>query len=124
MKRISEANLLRLRDLVDRKDAEARNYGVAGIELELAKIEINRKFGHRYHERNKRIGAAQFEFDTHARNIMARVTALNDQQRETGEHAMREVGIDPGKKGTDYTIDLKTGQVLELFEGTWIPAKE
>ena len=124
MKHISGANLGHLRDLLSRREAEATHMGVALVELELAKARIYEKYAARRKALHLHLGAAQHEFEMIKRAIMARVESLVVQQREVGEHAMREVGIDPHRRGTDYTINLKNGQVLELYDSTWIPVKE
>ncbi len=120
MKKISSEHLAHIRDISSRREAEAQRMGVAVIEFEQAKASIYQRFAARPKSLQVRLGAAAHELEMHKRSIMARVESLVVQQREVGEHAMREVGVNPQERGTDFTIDLKTGEVLSLRDNAWI----
>ena len=117
--RVQDSDLRSLRAELQRRDAYAHALGQAVIEHELARARILSAPGR---DLLLRIGAAAHEFDGVKDRHMAAVARSMAAQRAMGEAALRRLGLDPGRR--ELTIDLSTGDVLELLAGAWAPVAE
>ena len=105
---------------VKRKDQAAFALGVVVAEYELAKAglallaETVTRDG-----RLLRLGALQHEFDGYRDLHMKMMVQANAVQASLGEAALAALGLP--KEGRTFTIDEKTGDVLELIGGAYVP---
>ena len=119
--KISAERLAVLQEQVRLKDQAAFALGVAVAELELEKARVRGSLEMSDHEKLYRIGAAHSEFDKYVGTHMRTVAGANSKQAEVGEAALRELGL-PHER--TFTIDPKSGEVLELLNGAYVPVEE
>lgn len=103
-KRIAEA------DQVQRDNAHA--LGVAVAEFELAREQLSPSVPNFL----LRLGALVAEFEGYKTSFMNAVKATRVRQREAGEAALREVGIDPASG--EYCV--RDGVVMKLVDAQWV----
>lgn len=108
---------------VKRKDQAAFALGVAVSEYELAKAGLSLLAETVTRDgRLLRLGALQHEFDGYRDLHMKVVVQANVAQASLGEAALVMLGLP--KEGHTFTIDEKTGDVLELISGAYVPVLE
>lgn len=116
MKSIDPTMLARLRSLQAQRDRCAAAIGAAYVEFELAKARL---LAESKQDMLPRMGAALVEFEAVRLREMNKVTASSARQKEVGDAALRDVGIDPNDPRT-HTIDLESGRVMVLIDGRWV----
>lgn len=63
------------------------------------------------------IGVAHLQFKEAEERFLGVVNKSKADQKRIGAIALESLGLDPEKQ--ELTIDLKTGEVLELVDGAW-----
>lgn len=121
--RISDESLKQIQEQVALKNSSAAALGVAMVEYELEKLRLtDRETDLTVRERYERMGAVQTEFDGYRSTHMRVVVRANARQKEVGEAALAALGL--ASKTRVFTIEEKTGEVLELVAGAYVPVKE
>ena len=120
--KVNQKTLDQIKEQVNIKDRAAFALGVAVSEYELAKAglalladTVPRD------ERLLRLGALQSEFDGYRDTHMGVVVRANAAQKAIGEEALSALGLPESRA---FTIDDRTGEVLELVAGSYVPVKE
>lgn len=115
--KVSAEALSAIREQVERKDKAALALGVALAEYEIEKLRL-RTATMTKDEKFLRLGAVQSEFDGYRDTHMRIVIGANAAQKAIGEAALAALGLH--EIGRDFTIDTKTGDVLELKDGAYV----
>ena len=117
--KIQDSDLRTLRAEAARRDAYAALIGQALIEHEVERAKAVALTGD---QMLLRLGALTHEFDASRARTMEAVARSMAAQRAMGEAALRRLGLDPSRR--EFTVDLATGDVLELVAGAWAPVAE
>lgn len=118
--KINPAALDQLREQTKRRDQAAFALGVALAEYELAKAAIYMTVDTvARDERLLRLGAVQDEFDGYRDTHMKIIVQSRTAQKSIGDAALRQLGLDSVTQ--TFTIDERTGEVLELIAGNYVP---
>lgn len=116
---VSDAVLERLRDLLRRRDEQARIIGTAMIEFELRRAEIVAQFIDDPSAMHSRLGAIQFQFDEMKEAVMRLIRASKVDAEQIERVALQALGLDP--RSGAMTIDLDNGAVCEMKGDKWTP---
>ena len=121
--KISPHFLAQLQEQIRLKDQAAHALGVACAEFELGKARLLLAADEMSApERHVRRGALEFEMDKYRSTHMGSVVKASARQKEIGETALAAVGLASQRRV--FTIDPKTGEVLELVAGAYVPVQE
>lgn len=120
--KIDDKSLEGIKEQAGIRDAAAFALGVALAEYEIEKVKISENKEFSNEQSLLRLGAVQSEFDGHRDLHMKIVMRSRARQKALGDAALAAVGLQTGN-GREFTIDLSSGDVLELLAGAWIPVE-
>lgn len=103
------------------RDRAAFMLGVALAEYEISKRELAGA-SRQDADRLLRLGALQHEFDKVKETFLGSIDRALAERKKIAEAALNGVGL--GMKERSFTIDEKTGDVLELIAGAYVPVEK
>lgn len=120
---VDEATLDAIRAERARRDAAAHALGVALAEYELAKNDLRKvDESMTLDERYLRLGAVQHEFEGYKDSGMKVIARSLAMEKRIADGALAAFGLP--QEGRTFTIDQKTGDVLELVAGAYVPVED
>ena len=115
---VSSSRLTSIREQVSRKNDLAHAIGIALIGYEMEKAKVMSSGGKGIAQK---LGAVQVEYERIRARTMTAVARADAAQKAMGEAALAEIGLASDKRV--FTIDVETGEVLELIDGAYLPVE-